>query len=356
MIAHALLVVALLAGVAACSGNGAPAGTTAVATARPVGVAAVREAPAHARLRAVGLLAPADEQRLSFKLAGVIERIDVDAGDFVERGTLLAALDPTEIDAAVERAAQAARKARRDLDRARALYADDVATLEQVQDLETAIAVAQADLDAARFNAQHARIVAPSDGFVLRRTAEPHELIAAGAPVLVLGGIDAGWLVRVGVSDRDVVELAIDAAAEVSFDAFPGEVFAARITRIATASDPATGTYEVELAVEPNGRGFVQGLVAKLELEKHGGGARLWIPLAALLEADGDAATVFVVDAGAPEPTVDRRRVRIGAIADDAIEVRSGLAAGERVVVEGAAWLDDGERVAVAAPSMEVLR
>jgi membrane fusion protein, multidrug efflux system len=313
--------------------------------ARPVHVADVRSAPRDSSVRAVGRLAPKDELALAFKIGGVIERIEVDEGDAVRRGALLAVLERTEIDAAVERAAESVGKAERDLKRTRALYAEDVATLEQVEDLTTALNIARANLDAARFDARYARIEAPADGVVLARRADPSELIAAGAPVLVVGDLERGWSVRAAVTDRDVVQLAVGDKARVTFDAFPSDVFATHIERIASASDPATGTYEIELAIEPDGKPFVAGLVAKVELEIRGGD-RLWIPVEALLEADGDYASVFVL---ASDDLVERRRVRIGVLSDESVEVREGLSLGEQVVTDGAAWLAEGARVAVMA-------
>jgi RND family efflux transporter MFP subunit len=333
---------------AGCSGSeGAPA---AAVEAQPVRTAPAVEAPADAMLHAVGVLGPKDELRLAFKVGGVIASIAVDEGDAVRRDQLLATLDQTEIEAAVARAAQASEKAERDLERAKALFEDDVATLEQVQDLTTAARVARADLDAARFNARYAQIVAPADGVVLRRIGEPSELVQPGAPVLVLGDLDSGWVVRAAFADRDVVRLAIGDQAQLSFDAFPGKTFAAHVQRIANASDPLTGTYEVELAADTASERFVQGLVASVDVAPRStAGTRLWIPVAALLEADGERATVFVLSSGGN--SVERRAVRIGDLHGDRVEVREGLEAGAQVVTEGAAWLEDGAAVNVLAQS-----
>ena len=333
---------------AGCSGSeGAPAGA---GEAQPVRTAPAVEAPADATLHAVGVLGPKDELRLAFKVGGVIASIAVDEGDAVRRDQLLATLDRTEIDAGVARAAQASEKAERDLERAKALFEDDVATLEQVQDLTTAARVARADLDAARFNARYAQIVAPADGVVLRRIGEASELVQPGAPVLVLGDLDSGWVVRAAFADRDVVRLAIGDQAQLSFDAFPGQTFAAHVQRIANASDPLTGTYEVELAADTASERFVQGLVARVDVAPRSqAGTRLWIPVAALLEADGERATVFVLSTGGR--SVERRAVRIGDLHGDRVEVREGLEAGAQVVTEGAAWLEDGAAVNVLAQS-----
>ena len=331
-----------------CAQSGAHSAATPNAS-RTVRVVPVQEASAGRPIRAVGVLEPKDSLTLAFKVGGVVARVAVEEGDTVRRGTVLAELDRTEIEATVARVAQAEAKAARDRERTKALYTDDVATLEQLEDATTALEVARADLAAARFNARYARIEAPADGFVVRRNADPSEVVAAGQPVLVIGSLANGWQVRAAVPDRDVVRLAIGDRAQVSFDAFPGQVFAARVLRLAAASDSATGTYDAELAVEPANAPFVQGLVAKVELAP--GAARtpqLTVPVEALLEADGAHATVFVLD-GTDAPRAARRRIDIGELVGDRAEVRGGLTSGDQVITEGASWITDGESVIVVA-------
>src|SRR5262245_47735503 len=156
---------------------------------------------------AAGTVAPADEAALGFKIGGVIQRIAVDEGDSVRAGQTLAVLDLREIDAGLAKARSGAEKAARDLARMRRLYTDSVVTLAQRQDAETADEMARADLKAAAVNRRYAVIVAPAAGVVLRRSAEPGENIAAGAPVLVVGTRDGGEgnVVEIGLADRDAV-------------------------------------------------------------------------------------------------------------------------------------------------------
>lgn len=338
-----LAALALGAALAGCTQSGAH---PAAVAARAVRAVPVQEAVLGKPIRAVGVLEPKDKVTLAFKVGGVVARVAVEEGDTVRRGTLLAELDRTEIDATVSRAAQAEAKAARDRNRTHALYADDVATLEQLEDSTTALEVARADLATARFNARYSRIEAPADGFVVRRSADPSGLVAAGQPVLVVGSLANGWQVRAAVADREVVRLALGDPARVTFDAFPGREFAARVLRLAAASDAATGTYDVELAVEPDGAPFVQGLVAKVELAPSRARLpELTVPVEALLEADGAHATVFVLD---DETRAVRRRIELGQLAGDRAEVRAGLSAGDRVITEGASWITDGDAVALA--------
>jgi RND family efflux transporter MFP subunit len=262
----------------------------------------------------------------------------------VKAGQLLATLADDEVAAAVTQARAVADQAARDLDRGKALLADEVATREQLEDLTTAHQVAQAQLRSALFNARHARIEAPADGVVLRKLAEPDEQVAAGQPVLIVGNTSSGWIVRAALADRDVVRVQTGDAAEVTFDAYPGRTFAAKVTEIAAAADPQTGTYEMKVSVDAADARFVQGLVAKVTVADPDAESVAVVPVTSLLEADGRLATVFVVAKGGVARIVS---VRTGRLLGERIEVIAGLELGDQVVTEGAAWLDDNEPVRV---------
>lgn len=332
---------------AACGDAPAPQ-STAPTDAAPVRTVPVETARITDSVRAVGILAPRDELRLAFKVGGVIETMSVEAGDRVHEGQTLAVLKRTEVDAAVAQATEAVEKARRDLDRARQLRADEVATQEQVEDLTTAYNVARSNLQSAQFNARFARIDAPADGVVLQRLARASELVQGGQPVLVLGATAEGWIVRVGLADRDAVRVNLGDRAAVSFDAFPGRSFEGRVMRIGSSADPFTGTFEVEIEVAPDGARFARGLVAKVGIALQGAAsdtAVTVVPVTAIVEADGPVGTVYVIDAG--ENVARRRSVTLGRIVGDRVTVLEGLAAGEAVVTDGAAWLIDGRAVRV---------
>jgi RND family efflux transporter MFP subunit len=344
-----LTAVAATALLAACDGSPAPAEAETPPPA--VRTAPVESVTVNQQVRAVGVLAPRDELRLGFKVGGVVDTVRVEAGDVVRRGQVLAELKRAEIDAGVTQAAEGVDKARRDLERARQLRRDEVATEEQVQDLTTAYNVARASLDAARFNAGYARIEAPADGIVFERLARGGELVQAGQPVVVLGSTASGWVVRVGLSDRDAVRVELGTAATVSFDAFPGRAFAGKVTRVGAAADRQTGTFEIEIAVEPDGARFARGLVARvaLPLAPLAGvaPAAAVVPITALVDADGARATVYVLDVDGS--TARRREVTLGAILGTQVIVTAGLAPGDPVITDGAAWLTDGRSVRVIA-------
>jgi membrane fusion protein, multidrug efflux system len=288
---------------------------------------------------ATGTLGPKEEVPLSFKVGGVIAKLRVDEGQSVRAGDTLALLDLSEIDAAVVRARSAAEKAERDLTRAQRLYGDSVATLEQAQNAETGRDVARAELETARFNRRYAIIVAPASGVILKRSAEPGELVQAGTPILKLGSHARGVVVRAGLADRDVVRVRLGDRAVVRFDAFPDRTFEGTVTELAGASDPMTGTYDVEVTI-PGGSRLASGLVGQVEIRPAATKPVALIPIESLLEADGSHATVFAVSADGRR--AERRSVTIAFLAGDRVAVTSGLEGVTTVVTDGAAYLDDG--------------
>jgi multidrug efflux system membrane fusion protein len=345
---HSLISGLILASAAALLGGCSSKGSEITsATTRAVNVASVKMATLDNTLHAVGLLSPKDEARLSFKVGGVIESIKVEEGQAVKAGQVLAALKQTEIGASVEQSRQATTKARRDLERAKALLADGVTTEEGVQDLTTAYDVAVAAQSGTEFNAAHTRVVASADGVVLRKLAQTDEVVQAGQTVLVLGGAKRGWVVRIGLADRDVVRTQIGDAARIEFDAWPSQSFAGRVTNIASAADSGTGTFTVELQVDPGGARFAQGLVAKVALSPQGTQSVKVIPVQSLIEANDKEAGVFVLD---PQHLVVHRvTIQIGRMSGGQIEVLDGLASDAQVVTDGASFLENGEAVRVVA-------
>ena len=288
---------------------------------------------------ATGTLGPKEEVPLSFKVGGVIAQMRVDEGQSVRAGDTLALLDLSEIDAAVVRARSAADKAERDLTRAQRLYGDSVATLEQAQNAATGRDVARAELETATFNRRYAIIVAPASGVILKRSAEPGELVQAGIPILKLGSHARGVVVRAGLADRDVVRVRLGDRAMVRFDAFPDRTFEGSVTELAGASDPMTGTYDVEVTI-PGGSRLASGLVGQVEIRPAATHTVALVPIESLLEADGSHATVFGVSAD--RQRAERRSVTIAFLTGDRVAVTSGLEGVTTVVTDGAAYLDDG--------------
>lgn len=296
---------------------------------------------------ASGVLSSKSEMKLAFKTGGMIRRVYVQEGQFVKEGQLLAELDLSEIDAQVRQAKLGLEKSERDLERVKKLYADEATTLTNVQDATTGFDVAKQSVQVAEFNQKLSRIYAPTSGRILRKISEQGELITPFAPAFILGTGESAYIVNVGLADRDVVKVKIGDAATVYLDAYPNEAFQARITQIAQTVNPATGTFETELQIQPNGKKLISGFVAKAEISTGKGASTLAVPIEALVEADKN--TAFVYSYNATSQSVSKMPVSIGSIFGSSVAIISGINEGTQIVTKGANFLSDKTKVKVIA-------
>jgi len=323
-----------------CSENAAPVADKPT----PVRIQHASRGPAVPPIDTNGMVVTKHEMRLSFKLGGVVRRIYVQEGDVVKKGQRLAEIELTEVSAQVEQAQQLAEKATRDLKRGENLYADQVISLEQLQDLRTQAAMTRAQFQSAQFNLGYSTISAPRDGKVLRKLVEERELVSAGAPVLVFGESGRGYVVRAALADREIVNVRLGDKGEVRMDAFPGQAMSATIVEVASAAEERSGMFPIEVQFDSPPERLVSGLVARLRLTPTSEAPPLtYVPMAALVEGDGDRASVFVIEGDRAK----RRDVRVAFITADSIALESGLASGEAVVTDGALFLENGEQVEI---------
>lgn len=302
--------------------------------------------PAHPIIAFHGVIAFRDETRLSFKVGGLIRHMSVDTGALVQAGERLADIEPTEVEAQLTQAQQLDDKAARDLERGERLRADEVISLEQLQNLRTQRELAAAQLRAARFNRERATLIAPREGTILRRLAEENELVQPGQPVLVLGSPVRGRLVRAAVSDRVLVQLRRGDHVSVAVDALPGAEVNGTVSAIALAADQASGLFPVEVTLGATAPQLASGMVATVRVSPASAreASLVRVPASAIVAANGDRASVFVVTDG----RAHRRAVNIAFLEDAQVALSSGLGVGEIVVSAGAPYLDDGEAVRVS--------
>ena len=299
------------------------------------------------KLQYSGKIESSSQANLSFKVGGIISRIYVKEGDAVSRGQLLAVLDMTEINAQVQQAKQAAEKAGRDFTRMKNLLADTAATLEQFQNAQTGQNMAGEALRIASFNQQYAQIRATDNGTVIKKVMNEGELASPGAPVLMLNATSSNnWVVRFGVSDKDWAALQKGQTASVQIDAYPAETFTGIINKIAAAADAASGTYEIEVKVLPNGKKFAAGLFATVQLSTSSQHQIAEIPIEALTEGDGKTGYVYLLNKG--DTTVSKRKVIIAYVDNDKVVISSGLEDVSNVITDGVSYLTEDTKVKVA--------
>jgi RND family efflux transporter MFP subunit len=295
-------------------------------------------------VHSTGMLVSSEEMKLSFKTGGIVADISVKEGDRVKKGDILATLNLSEINAQVSLARNGYDKATRDYTRTKNLYADSVATLEQMQNAATALNVAKSTLDIAQFNLMHSKIVAPENGIILKQFVKANELITSGYPVFLFGTSGRNWKVKAGLSDRDIVRINPGDSAIVTLDAWQGIRFTAVVNQVGEMSDPLTGTYEIEMTIDRTGYRLATGFVAGVEIFPSKKETFILVPVGAIVEADGQGGYVYFVR---ESMTVQKIKIEIITIIGSKAAIRGDLGGIREIVSEGAAYLRDGVKVKI---------
>lgn len=338
---------------AACS----PAKPPAPPPPQAVEAVAVSAPRAAGGVTATGTLERRREMALSFRIAGVLTRVAVEAGDPVRAGQVLAAIDPAAVDARQQASSADLDKARRDLERAKALYAKGFVAKARLDDAESALRSAAAAHAGAAFDRRWAQLVSPASGVVLERSAQAGEVVQPGQTVISIADLASPLVLRVPLPDRAVAGIGAGAPVQVTVDALPGQVLAGHVTRVGQSADARTGavTVEIEVARPPGAAGseLRSGQIATARLASRaapadGGFSR--VPGEAVLEASGGRAAVLRLERGPDGTRARRTPVRFGGFdGDDALV--AGLAEGTRVITAGGGFVSDGDRVTVTDPT-----
>lgn len=316
-----------------------------------------------------GKLSAKEESKLSFKTGGIIKRIYVSEGQSVRKGQVLAELALDEIQAqtqqanlgrqqaeiSIENAKLALKLAERDYQNAQGLYRDSVATLEQLQNAEVQLENARNQLQAAQkglafneqnvevaqFNLRYSKITAPADGIILRKMAETNELVGPGNPVFIFGSREKAQVVKVNITDKDIIHVQIGDSARVAFDAYPDHYFQGIVREVASMADAYTNTYEVEIEVTPEGKRLLSGFIGAVDILTETREDVFRLTVDALLSANERQGTIFLLKDGRAHKT------RIGIFQMDGADllVKDGLRAGDEVITSGVGYLEDGQAV-----------
>lgn len=282
----------------------------------------------------VGTVLPRLQAVLEAKVSGRITRLSAALGQSVKQGDVLVELATLEIQARLDQARAALRQAELDLNRTTRLHKQSAATQAELDAAQTRHQVAQAAVAEAEALAGYGRIAAPFDGVVARKLADEGDLAMPGKPLLELEG-RAGLRLVADVPGLLAPRIRPAAELAVRVDAIP-EPLTGTVAEIAPAADPASRTVRVKVDL-PAAPGLRAGQFGRLAVPVSETTVLL-VPPAARVRR-GQLEILFV----AADGKARMRLVRSGKQTPQGLEILSGLAPGETVVVEGAATLREGQ-------------
>lgn len=320
------------------------------------------------------LVTPDSEVRLNFRIPGYVVSLmqvrgadgryrDIAEGDRVNRGAVLVRIRAAEYEdkmrqakSQTEAAQVVAAKAKLDFDRAARLYDGESLTKPEFDAAVEHYSAAQAEVRAANAATSEAQIAvrdtslaAPFSGEVVNKSVELGAYVAPGVPAFAIANTERVKII-VGVPDTVVRSVKLGQPVEVNIDAFPGRTFHAQISRIASAADPNTRNFEVEVAIPNRDHLLKAGMIASLELGSAGNETHesaLMVPLPSVVQSPDGKYCVFLISNSHAGTVARLREVEIGGVEGNEIKIVRGVSAGESVITQGAALLKDGQRVEV---------
>ena len=389
-----LIVLGCVAALTSCSHETIAAGDQAAV---PVQVRTPAVVDRAESVSASGSVEGSETADVAFLVGGRVARVLVEEGQHVNKGQLLAEIEPTDYrnafhgamaqqEAALAVAAKAEAGLRKqELEQARidferwedeykrmkflverkSLPPNDFQKIEAAynasreryqmaaegtrkEDRATAAAQAQAanaQASEERKRLDDTRLVAPISGNIGMRRVDQGQTVAPGIPVFSIVDLNPAK-VRVGVPEAEIANVQQGATAEISVPSLGGRRFTGKVAIIGVAAEPASRTYTVKILVPNPGPVLLAGMVAEARIFGPAKVQSLTIPGEAIVPDPQGAPNVYIYSPD--RKRVYARRVEVGSPVGDEVEIRSGLHGGEQIVVAGQQKVREGSLVEIA--------
>ncbi|HEX3118600.1 MAG TPA: efflux RND transporter periplasmic adaptor subunit [Candidatus Acidoferrum sp.] len=339
----------------------------------PVAVAEVQEYSGGEGLNYSASIVPYTQLPIAFKSGGYVTNIlqrpgpdgkprNLQQGDYVKKDTVLTIVRQADYQHSVDQykgqleQAQAGRlKSQQDFARADALFkanaltqSDYDAAKAQSDSTQGAVATAQAAVAQAQQALADCELRAPMDGQILQRNVELGMLVGAGTTAFTMGDMELVKAVF-GVPDTLLSSVQLKQRQGIRTETYAQEFFG-QVSAISPQADQKSRTFQIEVTI-PNPKGLLKsGMVATLDI----GSAKLRnpalvVPIEAVVSpSDGTKSfSVFVVTHQGDKDTVHRRAVQPGPAFGNMVSILQGVSRGEKIVVNGATLVNDGQVVRV---------
>ncbi|MHB1245257.1 MAG: efflux RND transporter periplasmic adaptor subunit [Sulfuriferula sp.] len=351
IIKPAVMTLALVLTLSACSEKDKPQQATAAVTTVSAHIAVVQKTVLPVIATAPGSVIAEQQAQIASRLMGFIREINVQEGQSVVKGQRLFTVDPSDIQGQVSQAkaglaqAEAAlADAKNDYQRFGTLYKEEAIPKQQwdkirlqYQVAQQQAAAARAGLNTAAGQMRYATLTAPFSGIITQKLANVGDLATPGKPVLMLEN-QSRLQVQTNVSSDVFTHLKLGDSVSLQANG-SGATITGKITRLVSAADPATRTYLVKIDL-PQGTQLKSGMyvLASFPTGQRDG---VRVPQSAVLDRAGITG-VFVVDS---QGIAHYRMVRVGDTSDGLVEIQAGLSPGERVVTSATAQLQSGDKI-----------
>ena len=277
----------------------------------------------------VGAIEEESSAALSFPVAGTVARTFADEE-----------LDPTSARRTFEAAEAALNQAKDACARLKQLY--DAESLPEIKwvEAQTRLRQAEAAFGIAKKNLEDCSLYAPFSGVVGQRRISAGETALPGVPVLTL--LEVGRVkVRFSVPELEIARLGADSRIGVGVAALGDRVFPAGKIEKGAVANPAAHTYDVRATLDNAAGELLPGMVCRVTVSPAESAEEIAVPLRAVQQAGDGSRFVWTVRGD----SAVRTAVTTGRLVNNGIVLTGGVAAGDRIVVDGMQKIGEGSKV-----------
>lgn len=326
---------------------------------RPVRIVTVETGAPERLRRFPGVVEATRTAQLTFRVAGQITELSLRPGQTVEQGELIAALDDTDYQLALQQAEARANLAQTQFSRIERLRNESIASQSEFDQAQAERDMARVQLETARANLSYTEIHAPFSGVISLVYVDPFETIAPQVPIVTLQSddtIDVAIQVpeRLFARVRKEERASHDYHPEIQFDSFPEQTYSGTLREWDRIADSATNTYRVVFSLpKPEEFNVLPGMTATVSIDSQQvlqpNQQSVSVPVGAIFSTGLNEESqhfVWVFSSTSGElGTVTKQAVELGFSTSEYVSILSGIEAGQEVVSAGVHQLQDGMEV-----------
>jgi len=280
---------------------------------------------------------------ISAEIAGPVNRINFEEGQRVKKGEVMLEIDAERVKSNLARDEENYAVNKRKLERYRELSAEGLVSDQELDELDNLVTAADMTLKATRIQLDKCYPKAPISGIVDLHYVDRGEYVDSGKPLLRLVQIDKLKAIA-DIPEKDVLYLKVGQAVDIITatinDREPSSL-KGTIEHIAYSANEMTRTYRAKIVIDNSAGTLRPGMIVRARFVRQQLQQVISVPLYAVLDREGKK-SVFVVENGVAK----QLNVEIGSSVDQRVVIKSGLQAGQRLIVKGQQLLIDGAKIA----------
>lgn len=312
-------------------------------TAIPVVVQQLTKSSDQNTIRLSGNIEGNKTVRLGFMVAGKINYIAANEGQRVNAGQLLASLDPQSYGYALDAANASLNQVQDEYDRLRIMHERKSLSESDFSKVSNTLDQAKAQRNLQQKNVKETKLYVPFNGVLLKKNAEVGEIVNTGMPLFVVSDIQQ-VKVNAAVPESELRSIRLGQESKVYIPSLD-TTFIGKVVEVGSAADATTRAFTVKIALS-NPRLLIRpGMIAELQTSSATTSEMMVLPAEAVLHDTDNSTYVFIADTARHQAF--KRKVTLGRLADNKIEITSGINENEQVVTGGQQKLHDGVAITI---------